>query len=81
MNQKCNRLYPSAPFERDIDLEQRLEKKLIDVSSFNKSIKNTKEKITYFEDKNNKSKNKYRKYKTLNAILESVDTIIEIGET
>ena len=28
MDQKCDRLYPSAPFEnKNIDLEQRLEKK------------------------------------------------------
>ena len=35
MDQKCDRLYPSTPFEKDINLEQRLEKKLNYVNSFN----------------------------------------------
>ena len=55
MEQKCDRLYPSAPLE-NIDLEQRLEKKINDVNSFINSINNIKEMITYFKDKNNKSK-------------------------
>ena len=37
--------------------------------------------ITYFKDKSNKSKKKYKIYKTLNTILESVDTIIFIEAT
>ena len=37
--------------------------------------------ITYFKDKNNKSKKKYKIYKTLNAVLESVDSINIIGAT
>ena len=37
--------------------------------------------ITYFKDKNHKSKKRYEKYKTLNTILESVDTIVIIGAT
>ena len=55
MEIKCDRLYPSAPLE-NIDLEQRLEKKLNDANSFNNSNNNIKEMITYFKDKNNKSK-------------------------
>ena len=51
MDQKCDRLYPSAPLE-NIDLGQRLEKKLNDVNSFNNHINNIKEMITYFKDKN-----------------------------
>ena len=54
MDQKCDRIYPSAPLENN-DLEQRLEKKLNDVNSFNNHISNIKEMITYFRDKNNKS--------------------------
>ena len=50
MEQKCDRLYPSAPLE-NIDLEQRLEKKINDVNSFNNSINNIKEMITYFKKK------------------------------
>ena len=56
MEQKNERLYPSAPFEKNINLEQRLEKKFNDVNSFNNSINNIKEMITYFKDKNHKSK-------------------------
>ena len=80
MEQKCDRLYPSAPLE-NIDLEQRLENKINDVNSFKNSINKIKEMITYFEDKNNKSKKKYKNYKTLNTILESVDSIVFIGAT
>ena len=55
MDQKCDRLYPSAPLE-NIHLERRLEKKLNDANSFNNHINNIKEMITYCKDKNNKSK-------------------------
>ena len=82
MDQKTDRLYPSAPFEnKNFDLEQRLEKKINDVNSFNNSINNIKEMITYFKDKNHKSKKKYKNYKTLNTVLESIDSIIIIGAT
>ena len=37
--------------------------------------------ITYFKDKNIKSKKRYKNYKTLNTILESVDSIVIIGAT
>ena len=37
--------------------------------------------ITYFKNKNHKSKKRYKNYKTLNTILESVDTIVIIGST
>ena len=37
--------------------------------------------ITYFKDKNHKSKKRYKNYKTLNTILESIDSIVIIGET
>ena len=77
MDQKCDRLYPYAPLE-NIDLEQRLEKKLNDVKSFNNHINNIKEMITYFKDKYHNSRKKYKIYKTVNTILESVDSIIII---
>ena len=80
MEQKCDRLFPSAPLEK-IDLEQRLEKKLNRVNSFNNSINNIKKMITYFKDKNNKSKMGYKNYKTLNTVFESVDSIIITGGT
>ena len=80
MEQKYDSLYPSAPLE-NIDLEERLEKKLNDVNSFNNSINNIKETITYFKDKNNKSKKKYKTYKTITTILKSFDTFVIIATT
>ena len=81
MEQKCDKLYPTAPLLENIELEKRLEKKIIDVNSFNNHINNIKEMITYFKDKNNKSKKRYENYKNLNTVLESVDSIIIIGAT
>ena len=80
MEQKCDRLYPTAPLE-NIDIEKRLEKKISDVNSFNNHVNNIKEMITYFKDKNHKSKKRYKNYKTLNTILESVDSIVINGAT
>ena len=81
MEQKCDKLYPSASWLQNIDLEKRLEKKKKDVNSFNNHNNNIKEMITYFKDKNHKSKKKYKNYKTLNTVLESVDSIVIIGAT
>ena len=81
MEQKCDKLYPSAPLLESIDLEKRLEKKINDVNSFNNHINNIKEMITYFKDKNIESKKKYKIYKTLNTVLESVDSFIIIAAT
>ena len=75
MEQRTDRLYPSAPLEKD-DLEQRLEEKLNDVNSFNNHINNIKELITYVKFKNNESEKKYKNYKTLTTIRKSFDTII-----
>ena len=80
MEAKTDRLYPSAPLE-NIDLEQRLEKKINDVNSFNNHINSIKEMITYFKYKNNKSKKKYKKYKTMTTILKSFDTFVIIAKT
>ena len=81
MEQKCDKLYPSAPLLEKIELEKRLEKKIIDVNSFNNHVNNIKEMITYFKDKNHKSKKRYKNYKILNTVLESVDSIVIIGAT
>ena len=81
MDQKTDKLYPSAPLLENIDLEKRLEKKINDVKSFNNHINNIKEMVTYFKDKNHKSKKKYINYKTLNTILESIDSIVIIAAT
>ena len=37
--------------------------------------------ITYFQEKNNKSKKKYKKYETLTTILKSIDTFVIIATT
>ena len=37
--------------------------------------------ITYFKDKNNKSKKRYKNYNTRNTVLESVDSIVIIAAT
>ena len=71
METKTERLYPSAPLLENFDLEKRLEKKINDVNSFNNHVNNIKEMITYFKDKNHKSKKRYKNYKTLNTVLES----------
>ena len=81
MDQKRDKLYPSAPLLENIDLEKRLEKKINDVNSFNNHVNNIKEMIIYFKDKNHKSKKKYNFYKTLNTILESIDSIVITGAT
>ena len=81
MEQKTDKLYPSAPLLESIDLKKRLEKKINDVNSFNNHINNIKEMITYFKDKNKKSKKKYKSYKTLNTVLKSVDSIVIIAAT
>ena len=78
MDQKTDKLYPSAPLE-NVDLQQRLEKKLNDVNFFNNPINNIKEMITYFKDKNSKLKKRYKSYKTLNTVLQSIDSIVIIG--
>ena len=61
MEAKTDRSHPSAPLEKDNNLEQRLQKKWNDVNSFNNHISNIKEMITYFKEKNNKSKMKFLK--------------------
>ena len=81
MAQNCEKLYPGKPLLENIDLEERLKKRLNDVNSFNNHINNIKEMITYFKDKNNKPKKRYKIYKTLNTILESVDSIVIIAAT
>ena len=80
MDQTSEKSYPSGPLE-NIDLEQSLGKKINDVNSFINHINNNKEKITYFKDKNHKSKKKYNNYKTPNTVLVSVDSIVIIGAT
>ena len=81
MEAKTDKLYPSAPLLKNIDLEKRLEKKINDVNSFNNHVNNIKEMITSFKTKNHKSKKKYKNYKILNTVLETVDSIVIIRAT
>ena len=63
------------------NLEQRLEKKLNEVNSFRKSLKNFKGTTTYFEGKNLKSERKYKVLKTLTSLLESVDIFVNVASS
>ena len=81
MDQKTDKLSPSAPLLENNDLEKRLEKKINDVNSFNNHVNNIKEMIQYFKDKNHKSKRRYKNYKSLNTVLESADSIVIIAAT
>ena len=63
MEQKTTKLYPSTKLLENIEFKQRLKEKLNDVNSSNISNKNFTEMITYFKDKNNKSKQKYKNIK------------------
>ena len=65
----------------NINLEQKLEKKLNDVRSFSNSIDIIKEMITYFKDRDNKSKKKNRKYETITTLLKSFDAFAIIATT
>ena len=80
MEHKNDRVYPSAPVENN-DSEQRLEKNLNVVNSSKNHIGYIKEMITYFKDKNNKSKKKYKKYKMLTTKIKSLDAVVIIAET
>ena len=55
--------------------------KLNDVNNFHNSINNTKEKNTYFKEKIEKSRMKYKKYKLITTILKSFDTFIKSATT
>ena len=52
-----------------------------DVNRFNNHINNIKEMITYFKEKNHKSKKKYKKYKIITTLLKSFDTFVIIATT
>ena len=73
MTTPIKKIYPSAPKEnRNYDLEQKLEKKMLDcettlalrindLTNFSNSFNNKKKMITHFKDENKKSKEKYKK--------------------
>ena len=80
MEQKRDRLYPSAPSE-NFDLGQRLEKKTNDVNNFNNPLNSLKEMITYFKYKNNNPQETHEKYETITTIIKSFDTFVTIATT
>ena len=69
MEQKSDRLYPSAPSQNNnIELEQR-KKKLNDLNSLKSSI----------DERIHKSNKTYKKYGIITTILKSVDSIVIIA--
>ena len=52
-----SKLCPSASLETGSEAEERLNKEVNDMNSFDNSTNNLKQTITYFEDENTKSKN------------------------
>ena len=80
MEPKVDRLYSFGPLEI-FESEQRLEKKTKDVNSFNNSITYIKELITFFKEKNNNPKKKFKRYKTLSTIIKLFDAINFIATT
>ena len=51
------------------------------MNSFNISINNLKQMITYFKNVNSKPKKIYQMYRLLTSKLESVDTVVIISAT
>ena len=70
------KFHQSARLERNSDTKQRLEKKLNDENSFNISVNNTREMITYLKVKNRKSKDNFERNETMTTILKSFDTFL-----
>ena len=79
-NKKTPWIYPSAPLEES-QSAQRLEEKLNELKSFNNSINNIKERITYLKDKNYKSKKNFKKHEMITTILQPFDTIVFVATT
>ena len=69
------KLYTSTPLEPVTAIEERLQWKIKDVSSFNISVKITEQKTTFFRE-NNKSEKYYEKYKISTIKRKSFDTFI-----
>ena len=79
---KTDRLYPSAPPKNKKKwFRTKTRKELDDGNSFNNYISNIREMITYFKDKNNKSKKKHKKYWTITTIIKLFDTFVIIVTT
>ena len=63
------------------DLEQRLEEKLNDLNSFDKSMNNIKEIFCFFKVKNDETRKTNKKFKKLSTLLKSIDTFFLFATT
>ena len=76
---------PPAPYDVESMINKRLQSALQNelqkVNSFNNSIQNISLMMKYYEMEENKYKQKYNKYKLINNLINSLDSIIVIGTT
>ena len=70
------KIYPSAPLEQRIDVEDRPEKKTIDESSSIIFINRLNEMIPYFAREIRLSKKKREEYNVLSTVVKAVDTFV-----
>ena len=80
IEQRTETLYPSEPIEK-IDLEQKLEKNQLMLTVLKAISATLKKRLHTSRIKIMNQKVKNENYKTLNTMLESVDTIVLIGST
>ena len=73
------RLYPNI--ENNFNWEEIINKKLKEVNSFNNSINNINLISKFYEEEYKKLKKKHNKYKNLNKILNTIDSVVIIGST
>ena len=78
---------PTAPPSTDVEsminkrLQNVLQSESQKVNSFNNSIQNISLMMKYYEMEEKKYKQKYNKYKLINNIINSTDSLIVIGTT
>ena len=75
------KLYPFAPSESEIDIEERLEEKTYDIICFNSSNIILKKMIKCVKEGNFKSTKKYNIQEVVPTILETVDIFLFIATT
>ena len=80
MQQKNSKTIPISTTRKQ-RIATEIRKKMHDANSFNNSLINIKQMITYCKDENHKSEKKYREYKILTTIKKSVDTFVIIATT
>ena len=74
------RLYPNLN-ENNVNWEEIINKKLKEVNSFNNSINNITLISKFYEEEYKKLKKKYNKFKTLNKILNTIDSVVIISSS